>query len=215
MVLIAIETETGIGILPTKVIIIIAKITIILASPLIKEGLKILIPQVIRIPLIPKVLTKQHNRMRIKMVSKTSDSLETLVANDQVVSSVVHLVVIRGFMNKIEIVFLLLRREETKILPNLMDQMLNALETSPKLVVQVVSTFLVKTPRLALTNGVMIAICVLVRIVGAKNVQDQLLVNLKCSSETSLPLMHPKLSPLINHLCLILRTIPQTRIGRR
>jgi len=208
----ATDTETGIGILPTEVTIIIAKITLILASPLTKEGLKILIPRIIRILLILKVLTNQHSRIRVKMVPKTSDSLETLVAIDQVVIFAVHLVVIRGSMNKIGTAFLL-KQEETKILPNPMDRMLNVLVTSPKLVVQVVSTFLVKTHRLVLTNGVMIAICVLVRIVGAKNARDQLPANLKCSSATLL--MHPKLSPPINHLCLILRTIPQTRIGRR
>ena len=81
----ATEIETGIGILPTEVTIIIAKITIILASPLIKEGLIILIPQIIRIlPLTLKVLISLHSRIRIKMVSKTSGSLETLVVNDQV-----------------------------------------------------------------------------------------------------------------------------------
>ena len=208
----ATETETGIGILPIEVIILIAKILIILANPLTREGLKILTPRIIRTPLILKVLTSLRNQIRIRMAFRISDSLETLVAIDQVVLFAVHLVVIHGFMNKIETAFPL-RQEETKILLNLMDKMLNVLVTNPKLVAQVVSTFLVKTLRLALTNGVMIAICVLVRIAGAKNVQDQLLVNLKCSSVTLL--MHPKLSPLINHLCLILRTIPQTRIGRR
>jgi len=210
----ATETETGTGILPIEVTIIIAKIIIILASPLIKEGLKIRIPRIIRTHLILKVLINQHNRTLTKMVPKTSDSLETLVAIDQVVLFVVLLVVIHGFMNKTEIVSLQ-RREETRILPNPIDQMLNVLVTSPKLDAQVVSTFLVKTHRLVLTNGVATAICVLVRIVGTKNVQVQLLVNLKCSSETLLSLMHPKLFPQISHLCPILRTIPQTRIGRR
>ena len=148
------------------------------------------------------------------MVPRTSDSLETLVAIDQVVSFAVPLVVIHGSMSRIEIVSLL-RQEETRILPNLRDLMLNALVTSLKLVVQVVSTFLVRIPRLVLTNGVMIAICALVRIVGVKNAQDRLLVSLKCNSETLLSLMHLKLFPRINHLCPILRTIPQTRIGRR
>ena len=148
------------------------------------------------------------------MVLKTSDSLETLVAIDQVVSFVVHLVVIHGSTNKIETVSLP-RQEETKILPSRMDKLLNVLVTNPKLVVPVVLTFLVKINKLALTNGVMTAICVLVPIVGAKNAQDQLLVNLKCSSKTLLSLMHLKLSPQVNHLCLILRMIPQTRIGRR
>ena len=164
--------------------------------------------------LILKALISQHSRILTKMVPKTSDSLETLVAIDQVVLFAVQSVVIHGSMNKIEIASLQ-SQEEIKILLNLIDQMLNVLVTSLKLDAQVVSTFLVKTPRLVLTNGVATAICVLVRIVGAKNVQVQLLVNLKCSSEILLSLMHPRLSPQINHLCPILQTIPQTRIGRR
>jgi len=148
------------------------------------------------------------------MVLRTNDSLETLVAIDQVVLFAVPLVVIHGFTNKIEIASLL-RQEEIRILPNLRDLMLNALVTSLKLVVQVVSTSLVRIPRLVLTNGVTIAICVLVRIVGVKNAQVQLLVNPKCSSETLLSLMHLKLSLQTSHLHPILRTIPQTRIGRR
>jgi len=109
------ETETGIGILPTEVTTTTAKITIILASPLIKEGLKILIPRIIRIHLILKMLTNQHSRTLIKMVPKTSDSLGTLVAIDQVVSFVVMLVVTHGFMSKTETVYQQ-RLEETKIL---------------------------------------------------------------------------------------------------
>jgi len=112
---IATETEIGIGILPTEVTIIIAKIIIILASPLTKEGLKILIPRIIRTHLILKALIKQPNRILIRMVPKTSDSLETLVAIDQVVSFVVILVVTHGSMSKTEIVSQQ-RLEETKIL---------------------------------------------------------------------------------------------------
>ena len=86
-------------------------------------------------------------------------------------------------MSRIEIAYLL-RQEETKILPNLRQIMSNILVISLKLDVQVVSTFLVETYMLVLTNEVMIVMCVLVRIVGAKNAQVQLLVNLKCNSET-------------------------------
>ena len=140
------EIETGTGILPIEVTTTIAKITIILASPPIREGLKTLMPRIIR---ILQVLTDQPNQILIKMVPKTSDSLETLVAIDQVVLFAVQLVVIHGFMNKIEIASLQ-RQEETKILPNLLDKMFNILAINPKPVVQVVSTFLVKTNRLVL-----------------------------------------------------------------
>ena len=179
---IATEIETGTGILPIEVMTIIAKIIIILASPLTREGLKILIPRIIRTQLILKALINQHNRTLIKMVPKTSGSLETLLAIDQVVSFVVQSVVTHGSTNRIEIASLL-RQEETKILPNLLDKMPNVLVIALKLDAQVVSTFLVKIYMLVLTNGIELAICALAQIAGAMNVQVQTIVNLKCNSE--------------------------------
>jgi len=117
------------------------------------------------------------------MVPRTSGSLETLFAIDQVVSFVVQSAVTHGFTNRIEIASLL-RQEEIKILPNLLDKIPNVLVIILKPDVRVVSTFLVKIYMLVLTNGVVLAICVLVQIAGAKNVQVQLLVNLKCNRET-------------------------------
>jgi len=183
MVPTATEIETGIGILPIEVMTITAKITIILASPLTKEGLKILIPRIMRMQLILKVLINQPSQTLIRMVPKTSDSLETLLAIEQVVSFVVQSAVIHGFMNRIEIASLL-RQEEIKILSNLLDKMPNVLVTILKPNVRVVSTFLVKIYILVLTNSIVIAICVLVQIAGAKIGQVQLPVNLKCNSET-------------------------------
>jgi len=137
----ATEIETGTGILPIEVTTTIAKIIIILASPPTREGFKTLPPRVIRMRLILKALINQHSQILIRMIPKTSDSLETLLAIEQVVLFVVQSAVIHGFMNKIEIVSLL-RQEEAKILPNLWQIMSNVLAITPKLDVQVVLTFL-------------------------------------------------------------------------
>jgi len=161
MVPIATEIETGTGILPIEVMTIIAKITIILASPLTKEGLKILIPRIMRMRLILKALINQHSSILTRITFKISDSLETLLAIEQAVLFVVQSAVTHGFTNRIEIVSLL-RQEEIKILPNLPEKMPNVLAITLKLDAQVVSTFLVKIYMLVLTNGVVLATCVLV-----------------------------------------------------
>ena len=140
MVPTAIEIETGTGIPPIEVTTIIAKILIILANLLIKEGFQTLIPRIIRMRLILKVLTNQHSPILIRIIPKISDSLETLLAIEQVVSFVAQSAVTHGFTNRIEIVSLL-RQEETKILPNLREIMLNVLVAILKLDAQAVSTF--------------------------------------------------------------------------
>jgi len=84
-----VPTEAGTGILLVAVTMIIARIPMTLVSYLIKQGLvtPILICRMIKILQMLVILIRLHNS-KIKMVLEINDDHETLLASEQVASSV-------------------------------------------------------------------------------------------------------------------------------
>ena len=102
MVPTATEIETGTGILPIEAMIIIAKISIILAKHLAREGQEIFV-LISKMTRARQILVMQikllSSKIPTKMVIKINSSQEILLAIEQVVLFVVKSVVTHGFMN--------------------------------------------------------------------------------------------------------------------
>ena len=166
---------------------------------------------------MPVILTRLRSS-KLKMVLRTSSVRVILFASEQVVLFVVKSDATLDFMTQIRIAHLQ-RQEETKILLHPQGVTLRVLLIH-RLDALVVSTFPVVIQMLALPNGVALVIYVLVHFVGVANVQALTIVPQNCNSGTLTLLLDNLLTELklllrLSHPCLILPTIPQTRIGQR